>query len=115
MRGAQGVLAPAKKQPAASQAQQTPHTVLGDGARDLQPGDCFAMPGVDHAPGRRAYGRACCRSASVWHPRAEPSGSPSRRPGRESTSTLTPTDCLQFELERRYRRTCWEAWNDFSH
>lgn len=25
------------------------HTVLGNGALDLRPGDCVAMPGVDHA------------------------------------------------------------------
>ena len=25
------------------------HTALGEGALDLQPGDCVAMPGVDHA------------------------------------------------------------------
>lgn len=27
----------------------TMHTVLGDGALELRPGDCVAMPGVDHA------------------------------------------------------------------
>ena len=61
-------------------------TTLGAGALDLGVGDCVAMPGVDHRPGLDPRARACCRSASAWHPRARRSAMPAvqgRDPGHQ--------------------------------
>ena len=42
------------------------NTILGNGSLDLRPGDCVAMPGVDHATRAGSDGaRGYCRSASA--------------------------------------------------